>query len=161
MTFEESKTRNLATAGEDLTSATPPSNQFHQLSGTFGYNFTNKTKLVADASVSRGTQNQQFIGVGQTPGEPGYSFPTAAVPAGFSWWPTTSLDGVVITKAFDLKLTSRPTNDLNLNAAFKYNDRKNETPVNTWVVHDLNLDEFGQFGLQHLLWAGCKYDRCG
>jgi MtrB/PioB family decaheme-associated outer membrane protein len=131
VTVEEAQGRNLTTVGTMLTSATPPSNQMHQLNVTGGYKFSPTTKLVTDASYARGTQDQAYLGE---------SMPTTAAPAalGGSWLPTNSLHGLVITKSFDLKLTHKPFNDLNLAAAYKYNDRHNETPVNTYIFQDLN-----------------------
>ncbi len=129
MTIEDASTRNLTTPGTVLTSATPPSNQLHQFSLTGGYNYSAATKLVGDASYSRNTQDDAFL----------TSLNTPALPAGVSsWLPTNSLHGVVATKSFDLKLTSKPVNDLNVTAAYKFNDRHNTTPVHTYIFADLD-----------------------
>jgi MtrB/PioB family decaheme-associated outer membrane protein len=107
------------------TYATPPSNQFHQFGVTGGYNFTQTTKLVVDASYARNTQDEPFVTAGQN----------GQLPLGVS---TPSLDGLVITKAFNLKLTSRPVKDLSLAAGYKYDNRDNQTPINTYYFHDAN-----------------------
>ena len=133
--IEDASTRNGATAGTVGASATPPSNQFHQFNVNGGYNLSPSTKLVADASYSRNQQDEAFqplIGYGATTSLP-------ALPTGLaSWLPANSLHGLVTTKSLDLKLTSKPVKDLNLTAAYKYNDRNNSTPVNTYVFSDLD-----------------------
>jgi len=107
------------------TYAAPPSNQLHQLTFTGGYTFTPTTRLVANASYGRNTQNDAFVTAGQN----------GQFPLGL---PQTSLDGLVITKAFNAKLTTRPTKDLGVNVAYKYDDRDNQTPVNTYFFLDAN-----------------------
>ena len=135
ITLEDASTRNGATAGTVGVSATPPSNQYHLFSLNGGYNFSPSTKLVADASYSRNQQDEGFqplIGYGATTALP-------ALPTGLaSWLPANSLHGLVETKSLDLKLTSKPVKNLNLTAAYKYNDRNNKTPVNTYVFSDLD-----------------------
>lgn len=119
------------TLGATGTTATPPSNQFHQFLLTGGYKFSPATKLVADVSYSRNTQDDAFLT---------NSLPTTVAPAalGGSWLPSPSLHGLVVTKNFDLKLTHKANNDLNLAATFKYNDRNNRTPVNTYFFQDVD-----------------------
>ncbi len=96
-----------------------PSNEFHKLGLTGGYDFSPVTKLVASGSYARNTQNEQFV----------------TDPTDF-FVPVTSLNGLVVTKAIDLKLTSRPIHDLSLVAGYKYNDRDNRTPVNIYGFTD-------------------------
>jgi MtrB/PioB family decaheme-associated outer membrane protein len=112
------------------TYAAPPSNQFHQIALTGGYTITPTTRLVANASYARNTQNDPFVTDGQN----------AQFPLGL---PQTSLNGKVETKAFNLKLTSKPMQDLGLNAAYKYDDRDNKTPVNTYFFQDANETKSG------------------
>jgi MtrB/PioB family decaheme-associated outer membrane protein len=112
---------------KSATMSSAPSNQFHQFGLTGGYNFTPTTKLVMKGSYARNTQDDAFLGAS-----------TAAngqLPAGL---PKSSLDGLIVTKAFDMKLTAKPTNGLNLSGAYKYDDRDNRTPVNTYAFHDAN-----------------------
>jgi MtrB/PioB family decaheme-associated outer membrane protein len=112
------------------TYAAPPSNQFHQLTLQGGYAFTPTTRLVANASYGRSTQNDPYVTSGQN----------AQFPLGL---PTGSLDGLVVTKAFNLKLTSRPMKDLGVNVAYKYDDRDNKTAVNTYFFQDANETKSG------------------
>jgi MtrB/PioB family decaheme-associated outer membrane protein len=97
--------------------STAPSNQFHQLNLTGGYKFDKTTKLVAAVAYSRNTQNDAFL-------PERMEGATAAVAQ-----PATSLNGVVVTKSVNLKLTSRPIKDLGLMAAYKYDDRDTRTPT--------------------------------
>jgi MtrB/PioB family decaheme-associated outer membrane protein len=97
--------------------ATPPDNTFHQLNLSGGYEFTSDTKLAGGLSYGRNTQNTGFIN------DP---LLTSALPRG-------SLDGLVVTTHADLKLTNQTTKDLMLSAGFKYNERDNRTPSNTFA----------------------------
>ncbi len=98
--------------------STPPSNQLHQLNLTGGYSFTPTTKLAGGLSYGRNTQNDSYDGT-YTPGKvPGL--------------PVNSLDGRVITKHADLKLTNQTTKDLTLSAGLKYNERDNQTSSNVY-----------------------------
>lgn len=112
---------DYSTAGGStkLTMGSAPSNEFHKLGLNGGYNFTPTTKLVMSGSYARNTQDERFL----------------TDPSTF-FVPVTSLNGLVVDKAFDLKLTSRPAKDLNLAAGYKYNDRDNRTPVNIYGYTD-------------------------
>ncbi|HET9669375.1 MAG TPA: MtrB/PioB family decaheme-associated outer membrane protein [Casimicrobiaceae bacterium] len=107
------------------TLASAPSNDFHQILLTGGYTFAPSTKLVLNASYGRNTQNDQFVLLGQN----------NQFPVGF---PASSLNGLVVTKAFNAKLTSKPVKGLNLVAAYKFDDRDNDTPVRTFIFQDAN-----------------------
>jgi len=101
------------------TESTAPDNQFHQFSLAGGYDFSKTTKLAANASIARNTQNQAFL----------TDSTTVVVPQ-------TSLNGLVVTKAFSLKLTTKPTNDLKLAANYKFDQRDNRTAVNIYQYAD-------------------------
>ena len=105
------------------TMSTPPSNQLHQINLSGGYFFSPKTKLTGGLSFGVNTQNASFDGT-YTPG----SVPGLAAP---------SLSGRVLTKHADAKLTHQFTPALNLNVGFKYNERDNNTPVNTYQFVDI------------------------
>jgi MtrB/PioB family decaheme-associated outer membrane protein len=91
-----------------------PDNQMHQINLTGGYKFSPTTKLVVTGSYARLTQNEQFI-------DP---------PVGSTWvLPETSANAKTINSFFLARLTSRATNDLNLTAQYKIEDRDNKTPV--------------------------------
>jgi MtrB/PioB family decaheme-associated outer membrane protein len=105
-----------------------PSNQFHQFTLTGGYHFSPTTKLVMFASYARNTQNDNFLS------DPGNS------PLGL---PVPSLNGLVVTKAFNAKLTAKPATGLNIAAGYKYDDRDNRTPVNTYEFYDAGEPKSG------------------
>jgi MtrB/PioB family decaheme-associated outer membrane protein len=117
---------------KSATMSSAPSNEFHQLSLTGGYNFSKTTKLVVDGSYARNTQNDAFLNAATAQNN--------QLPLGL---PVTSLDGLVVTKALDLKLTAKPMKDLNLTGAYKYNNRANQTPVNTYFFQDANETKSG------------------
>lgn len=115
-----------ATAGQR---ALPPDNQFHQLSATLGYQFTERTRASADIAWGRMTQDESFL----APTLNG----TLAVPA----LPRGSLDGRVNTLNADVKLSSALTERLRLNASYAHDDRDNHTPqaAYAWVTTDMFL----------------------
>jgi MtrB/PioB family decaheme-associated outer membrane protein len=104
--------------------ALAPDNEFHQLSLTGGYTLPYNSRLTGLISSGRMTQNQDFqaYSVGGT------------LPA------TSSLNGEVWLTSAQLKLASRPVNKLRLNAELRYNERDNQTPVNTYDYVKLDSD---------------------
>ncbi len=98
--------------------ALAPDNEFQQVSLTGAYTFPYRSRLTGVASIGRMTQNQKF-----QPYEVGGS--TAALP-------NESLNGEVLLKNLQLKLSSRPINRLRLNAEARYDERDNNTPVQTY-----------------------------
>lgn len=109
----------LPTATATMSSA--PSNEFNQFGLTGGYNFSPTTKLVMNGSYARSTQNDKFLTDASTP-----------------LVPRDSLNGLIVTKAFNMKLTAKPVQDLNLSGGYKYEDRDNRTPVNIYGFYDAN-----------------------
>jgi MtrB/PioB family decaheme-associated outer membrane protein len=103
------------------TMSSAPSNDFHQFSLTGGYNLAQTVKLVANASYGRARQDDAFLTDASTP-----------------LVPVASLHGLVETTNLGLKLTGRPTRELNFAAGYKYEDRNNKTPVNTYAYYDAN-----------------------
>ena len=107
------------------TISSAPSNDFHQIMLTGGYNFSPTTKLVMFGSYARSTQDDAFVTNGQN----------SQFPLGL---PASSLDGLVVTTAFNAKLTAKPVKGMNVVAAYKFDDRDNQTPVNTYFFQDAN-----------------------
>ncbi len=97
-----------------------PDNEFHQLSLTGGYALPYRSRITGVASMGRMTQNQQF--------QPYTIDPSITPPA----LPADSLDGEVWLTNLQLKLSSRPVSKLRLNAELRYNERDNQTPVNSY-----------------------------
>jgi len=106
--------------------ATAPNNTFHQLNLTGGYDFTEATKIAGGLSYGRNTQNSSFID------DPLLG---AALPQG-------SLNGLVVSTHADLKLTNQASKDLMLSAGFKYNERDNRTPSNTYAFNSIAGDPY-------------------
>lgn len=111
-------------AGSSGQLALPPDNQFHQVSATAGYQFSDKTRLSADLAVGRMTQNDSFLPYGTAFAGPG-----------------GSLNGRAKTLDAAVKLSSAVTDRLRLNAAYTHNDRDNQTPQSLYDV--VSTDMFG------------------
>lgn len=110
-----------------------PTNEFHQFNLTGGYDFSKATKLVANASYARNTQNQPYEFREGTADElsPVFLPGSNAVNA-----PPGSANARVDTTSLNLKLTHKPVKDLNLTAMYKYNDRDNKTAVHVYAYDD-------------------------
>jgi len=106
-----------------------PDNEFHQLSLTGTYSLPHRNRLTGLVSMGRMTQNQQFQPYTINPG------------VSTSPLPRDSLDGEVWLANAQLKLSSQPLSKLRLNAELRYNERANQTPVETYnyVVLDTGL----------------------
>jgi MtrB/PioB family decaheme-associated outer membrane protein len=103
--------------------STMPDNQFHQFTLSGGYNFSADTKLVGSGGYGRNWQDQSFLP---------YSTLTVGSPS------QGNLNGAVDFKNVNVKLTNRTTKDLNLAAAYKYEERENLTSVNTYQFPDVD-----------------------
>jgi MtrB/PioB family decaheme-associated outer membrane protein len=113
---------NWATSGHTVNQmSSAPDNQFQQLSLTGGYDLTVSTKLVVSAAYGRSTQDDGYITAGSELG---------------SGVPQTSLGGLVVSRSFSAKVNDKTSKDLTLTAAYKYDDRDNQTAVNTYVFYD-------------------------
>jgi hypothetical protein len=110
---------NWAAPTNMQTMSSAPSNAFSQLALTSNYRITPSTRISANLSYGRGTQNVSLLTDASTP-----------------LVPTDALHGLVVTKAANFKLSSRPWTALNLSAGYKYEDRDNQTPVNTFGYYD-------------------------
>lgn len=117
---------NWAQPTSDMTMSSAPGNQSHQLALTAGYDFSPLTRLVGSAAYTRNTQNDDFLVDSSTP-----------------LVPRNSLDGLVVTEALNLKLTSRPTKKLNLAFAYKFDEHDDKTPVSTYAFYDANAAPSG------------------
>ncbi len=100
--------------------ALSPDNEFHQLTLTGGYALPYRSRLTGVLSLGRMTQNQQF-----QPYTINSNIATTPLPAG-------SLDGEVWQANAQLKLSTNPITKLRINADLRYDERDNQTPVNTY-----------------------------
>ena len=112
--------QNWATPGLTVnTMSSAPSNNYLQFGGSGAYNLSSTTKVVASGSYGRSTQNDLFLTDATTPVVP--------VP---------SLNGLVVSTAFNARLTSRLWKKLTLTAAYKYDNRDNRTAINIFQYAD-------------------------
>jgi len=118
---------NTAAAGS---MSLAPDNEFHQLSLTGGYALPYRSRLTGMVSMGRMTQNQTY-----NPFTVNSNVSPSALPQ-------TSLDGEVWLTNAQLKLTSRPTSSLRLNAELRYNERDNKTSVATYDYVVLDSESF-------------------
>lgn len=100
-----------------------PSGKFHQVNLSGSYSPFASSRVVADISYGRSSQNEAFLTDASLP---------IGVPAG-------SADALVVTKAAHLRLSQRLPGRVNLLAHYRYDDRNDRTPINTFVFYDANL----------------------
>jgi MtrB/PioB family decaheme-associated outer membrane protein len=112
--------QNWATpTGVVNTISSTPDNNFNQFNVTAGLNVSPGTKLVANGSYGRATQNDAFMSDATTPVVP-----------------VSSLNGLVVTTAFNAKLSTKATKQLALSAGYRYDDRDNRTGVHIFQYAD-------------------------
>ena len=110
---------NWASPGNAQTMSTAPNNQYHQFSASAVYALAPSTKLTGNLTYGRALQNDTFLTDSGTP-----------------LVPVSSLNGLVVTRVASLKLISRPVKDLSVSAGYKFDERDNRTPVNTYAFYD-------------------------
>jgi MtrB/PioB family decaheme-associated outer membrane protein len=109
--------------------STEPDNNFHQLNLTGGYKFSSQTKLAGGLSYGRNTQDEAY-----------QSYSGAEAGLLKAGYPTqTSLDGLVVNKHADAKLTNTTIKDLTLSAGFKYDERNNRTSAAIYGFTSIGL----------------------
>jgi MtrB/PioB family decaheme-associated outer membrane protein len=110
-----------ATLGEE------PSNQFNQFTVTAAYKMRGSAKLVVTGSYGRGTQDQAFLG------------PSTAQNGQLAFGiPRNSLGGIINYGTASAKLTAKRGKRWDFVAAYNFQDRDNETPVNIYLFQDAN-----------------------
>jgi MtrB/PioB family decaheme-associated outer membrane protein len=122
-----------------------PDNEAHQFSLNGAYSFGPKARLTGNAVYGRLTQNEAFLPYSTAPGSP-------ALPA-------ASLDGEVITRQLNLKLTSRPLADLRLNAQIKADDRDNRTPSREYLLPGASSARLGEVGGANVRLSNTPFSR--
>lgn len=117
---------------KSATMASAPSNQFNQFSATLGYKISKNAKLVVTGSYARATQNDPFLD------------PSTAANGQLAFGlPVTSLNGVVASSMVNAKLTAKRGRSWNFSAAYKFDNRDNQTPVNIYLFQDANEAKTG------------------
>lgn len=98
-----------------------PDNQFHQLSASGSYEFSNTTRLTVTGTRGRMTQNEAFLPYTINPG-----LTTSDLPR-------HSLNGLVETTFLNARLSVRPARNLTVNASLRFEDRDNKTPMSEYI----------------------------
>jgi hypothetical protein len=96
-----------------------PSNQYHQFSANGVYAFSPTTRLSGNLTYARSIQDDPFL-----------------VDAGTPIVPVASLNGLVVNRGATLKLSTHPMKNLSVSAGYKFDERDNRTPVNTYAFYD-------------------------
>lgn len=114
------------------TLANAPSNQFNQFTFMAAEKFKHNMKLVVSGSYGRNTQNDAFANpAAQQNGELQFGLPVS------------SLNGLVVSSMVNAKFTAKPTKKLNFQASYKFQNRDNQTAVNTYYFQDVNGTKSG------------------
>jgi MtrB/PioB family decaheme-associated outer membrane protein len=105
--------------------ALPPSNRFHQVQLSSAYQLSADTHIHGDIAIGRMEQDEDLL-----PATGNASLATTL--------PRQSAQAKIDTLTANLKLNSRISNKLRLDAAYRYNDRDNKTPsaLFNWVTTD-------------------------
>ncbi|MDE2236047.1 MAG: MtrB/PioB family decaheme-associated outer membrane protein, partial [Gammaproteobacteria bacterium] len=110
----------------------PPNNSFNALTFSGAWQMFSNTRLMATGSLGHGTQDSTFLSS---------TINTQLTPAPL---PRSSLDGVMDTINYALRLYSSPLPDLNLTADYTVNKRDNHTPEASYqqVITDTYLSDY-------------------
>lgn len=99
----------------------PPDNRFDQVTFMGGYNLSDQTRLTLNGAFGRMAQDESFLPYSYNP-----DYVTTPLPR-------NSLDGEIYTTLVNLGISSRPLPKLTLNARYRFDDRDNKTPRNTYI----------------------------
>ena len=104
--------------------ALAPDNQFHQIRGSVGYDYSATIRITANAAFGRMTQDDGYLPATQN------ALLAPTLPA----LPAQSLDGKVDTFNGGIKITAMPMAGLRLTGSYDRDVRDNKTPVNAYPV---------------------------
>jgi MtrB/PioB family decaheme-associated outer membrane protein len=103
--------------------ASMPDNWFHQVTGSGGINLPGNSRLMLNAAFGWGTQNDDFL--------PYTNNPLLFVdPA--RGLPRPDLNGKLETRLVTARFVSKPLPKLGINVAYRWNDRDNDTPIDSY-----------------------------
>ncbi len=123
--------QDIADPTKSATLAEEPSNQFNQFTAVAAFKISSTEKLVVAGSYGRNTQDQAYVD------------PTAAQNGQLAFGlPRTSLGGLVVNSMFQAKFTAK-RGRWDYVAAYKFEDRDNQTPVNIYLFQDANESKSG------------------
>ena len=124
--------QDVANPTKTATLAEEPGNQFNQALVTAAYKLSSTARLVVAGSYGRSTQDDAFLG------------PSTASNGQLAFGlPRNSLSGLVVNSMFSAKYTAKHGKHWNLLASYKFEDRDNQTPVNTYFFQDANESKSG------------------
>lgn len=109
-----------------------PDNQAHQISLTGAWPFSRAARLSGSLAWGRLTQNESFLPYSTAAGSPAL--------------PQASLNGLVLTRIANLKLSSRPMRDLAVNVTYRFDSRDNRTPVTNYTLPGATAAGNGEVG---------------
>jgi MtrB/PioB family decaheme-associated outer membrane protein len=108
---------NVATGALALS----PDNQFHQFQFASGYQLSERTRISGDVALGRMEQDEDLLPAS-----------TIATPAAL---PRNKTKAKINTTTANLKIDSAVSSKLRLNAAIRYNDRDNKTPLDDFPTY--------------------------
>jgi MtrB/PioB family decaheme-associated outer membrane protein len=109
--------------------AQPPDNQYHQFMLSGSWRHSHRLSVVGQVAMGRAEQDQDFLAPTINP-----AF------AGLSELPRTDLNGRVDTRFANLRVTGNLTPRLNTRVQFRYDERDNRTPVDSFL--EINTDTY-------------------
>jgi MtrB/PioB family decaheme-associated outer membrane protein len=104
-----------------------PDNWFHQVTGSGGINLPTNSRFMVNAAFGWETQNDAFLPYTINPNltaDPG-------APLGLNL-PRSDLDGKLETRLVTARFVSNPLPKLGINIGYRWNDRHNDTPIETY-----------------------------
>jgi len=123
--------QDIADPTKTATLAEEPSNQFNQVTAVAAYKISRTAKLVVAGSYGRNTQDQAYLN------------PAAAQNGQLAFGlPRTSLGGLVVNSMLQAKFTAKKGH-WDFVAAYKFEDRDNQTPVGIYLFQDANESKSG------------------
>jgi MtrB/PioB family decaheme-associated outer membrane protein len=109
--------------------ALAPDNNFHQITGSVGYDVSPTMRASADFAVGRMTQDAAYLA----------STSNAVLAPSVPALPAASLDGRVDTFSGNVRLSASPTDALRINAVYSRDVRDNRTAVQSYPVVTTDL----------------------
>jgi len=104
-----------------------PDNWFHQVTGSGGLNLPGNSRFMVNAAFGWGTQDDDFLPYTINP----LLTADAGAPMGLRL-PRPNLDGKMETRLVTARFVSNPLPKLGINIGYRWNDRDNDTPIDTY-----------------------------
>ena len=104
--------------------ATMPDNWFHQVTASGGMNLPGNSRVMLNAAFGWATQNDDFL---DYTNNEALKRPLLDLPL-----PRPDLDGKLKTRLVTFRFVSNPLPKLGINVGYRWNDRDNDTPIDTY-----------------------------